>query len=155
MATTATVRAGKPTLYTLSLYMFTRICLWVRTCVNFFKRYFKRSRETRRPNTLYSSDEDDDDYNNRSTTEAETHDREREQEDQCYICLEKICFPSATKMLPCSHNNSFHVACLWKWVLENSSVDFPRYGVFNVSCPVCRTSKVSQICDLRSLNRIY
>ena|SRR5436190_23276691 len=74
-------------------------------------------------------------------------------ERECYICLEPIWYAAVTNLLSCTHNDRFHTSCLWKWVVERSAKDFHRYGTFNLSCPICRHLRVSQICNVSSRNR--
>jgi hypothetical protein len=86
------------------------------------------------------TEDDDDDENNNND------DKNREM--LCYICLDTMYHRSdATKLLPCRHNNRFHINCLWNWVLQKSSTDFRRSGIFHISCPLCRRAKTSYVCD--------
>jgi len=79
--------------------------------------------------------------------------RNVKEELECYICLEPIWHSVVTNMLPCTHNERFHTACLWKWVREKSEYHFNRYGTFYLSCPICRKVNVTQICNTSHLNR--
>lgn len=139
-------------LHGVYLYVVAKLQLWLGLCANFFRIYFRCQKNDRlhQKHLWFSSDED-------TATQHYTHystpTTEPEAEEQCYICLEPICYQSPTRMLPCSHNDHFHMACLWKWVWENSSRDFTLLGVLNVSCPVCRSVKRSQICNMSGLHR--
>lgn len=145
---------GKMLKYLLIAIFFTRdwLCLRMRMCGNGFINCFLRQRNIKHNCEWFSFDEEEYDSDGSLQT-YRIHEKKKEKVDQCYICLELILYPFKTKLLPCVHNSKFHVSCLWKWVMENSVTDFPRYGVFNVSCPICRTTKVVQVCNISCLNR--
>lgn len=146
---------GSPFLkYLLHAILFVRDWLFLRigTCGDFIVRWWRSGRERRQICDSYSSDEEDHgSYWSQRTYGSRGN--ESEEEDQCYICLEPKWYSSVTRLLSCTHNDRFHVSCLWKWVMENSVTDFSRYGVLNVSCPICRTSKIVQVCNVSNLNR--
>lgn len=75
--------------------------------------------------------------------------------EQCYICLDYIRCPVVTKLLSCTHNGRFHLACIWKWVTKVSVYNFNNYGVFNVTCPICRKEDIAQICNAPFQNRRF
>lgn len=133
------------------------LCLCKKGFGNIFKSFFHRQRNRKITYETLTSDEED--YNSDGEVQTQTHGlltttglHKKKVEQQCYICLESIRCPSVIKLLSCTHNDKFHVACLGQWIIENSVTDFPLYGVFNVSCPICRKSKTVQVRNVSRLN---
>lgn len=138
-------------LHSVYFHVRTKLRVWFGMCAKWLGINFRyqQNDQLHQQHLWFSSDEDTANaYMHYSTPIAEP-----EAEEECHICLEPIRYHSPTKILPCLHNDHFHMACLWKWVLENSTRDFTLLGVLNVSCPLCRSAKRSQICNMSGLHR--
>jgi hypothetical protein len=148
-------------MYKYLLHICVFICEWFRSCFKTLTNRLSSQWKKNQGYELYSSDDEDIDFDTnrylRTCGEfpkaSNGCEKGEGKSDQCYICLEPVLYLPGTNILSCTHNNRFHMACLWKWVVENSVTDFPQYGIFNVSCPLCRNTKVVQIGNVSWMHR--
>lgn len=117
-----------------------------------FGACFRICRVHRRKRLSVSDDEDVEEYSTYLATLNKAS-YENKRGELCYICLDYIRCTSGTKLLSCTHNGRFHLACIWKWVKTKSADDLRDFGVINVSCPICRKVDTAQVCNVPLRNR--
>lgn len=127
-------------LYKTKLFMYTIVAIKRRlSVISFVSNKEQMMRLT--TNEEYTDDDDDD-----IASDSEN----------CCICFEKISLQSPSLILPCVHNTSVHMDCVWDWVCCNACGD-PDSGLYHISCPICRKTKTTQLvshCDSYSTHPI-